>query len=131
MRSFLTRTDPALTLRVDDSASSRRFPERVETAVYFCCVEATRLGPSTMALSIVDDDLVLEIEGLAEADADLRPVLDRVEAVGGSLSLTGGVLELRIPVDQETAADQLSQSRSGPNAALATYAAAPDPAASN
>ena len=131
LRSFLGRTDPAPTLEVDDSAGSRRFPERVETAVYFCCVEATRLGPSTMALSIDGADLVLEIEGLARAAVDLRPVVDRVEAVGGSLSLAGGVLELRIPVDQEAAADQLSESRSGPNAALATYAAAPDPATSN
>jgi len=131
LRSFLGRTDPAPTLEVDDSAGSRRFPERVETAVYFCCVEAARLGASTMSLSIDGPDLVLEIEGLPGAEADLRPVLDRVEAVGGSLSLTGGVLELRIPVDQEAAADQLSESRSGPNAALATYAAAPDPATSN
>ncbi|HWM74720.1 MAG TPA: hypothetical protein VNQ53_13305 [Nocardioides sp.] len=130
VRSFLSRTDPALTLLVDASAASRRFPERVETAVYFCCVEAARLGPTTMALSIVGDDLVLEIGGLAQTAAGLRPVVDRAEAVGGSLSLAGGALELRIPVGQE-AADQASDSRSGPNSALATYAAAPDPATSN
>jgi len=119
VRSFLSRTDPALTLRVDASAASRRFPERVETAVYFCCVEAARLGATTMALSIVGGDLVLEIGGLAQTAEDLRPVADRAEAVGGSLSLGGGELELRIPVGQE-AVDQASESRSGPSAALAT-----------
>ena len=119
VRSFLSRTDPALTLRVDASAASRRFPERVETAVYFCCVEAARLGATTMALSIVGGDLVLEIGGLAQTAEDLRPVADRAEAVGGSLSLGGGELKLRIPVGQE-AADQASDSRSGPSAALAT-----------
>ncbi|HET9420860.1 MAG TPA: GAF domain-containing protein [Nocardioides sp.] len=131
LRSFLGRTDPAPTLEVDDTAATRRFPERVETAVYFCCVEATRLGPSSMKLSIADVDLVLEIAGLGGSAADLRPVLDRVEAVGGSLSVVAGALELRIPVDQEAAADQVSDSRSGPKAALATYAAAPDPSTSN
>ena len=92
----------------------------METAVYFCCVEATRLGPSTMGLSIVGTDLVLEVSGLGQSAADLQPVLDRVEAVGGTLSQADGLLELRIPVDQEQAADQLSASRSGPSAALAT-----------
>ena len=120
VRSHLTRTDPAPTLHVDESAASLRFPERVETAVYFCCVEATRLGPSTMGLSIVGTDLVLEVSGLGQSAADLQPVLDRVEAVGGTLSQADGLLELRIPVDQEQAADQLSASRSGPSAALAT-----------
>jgi hypothetical protein len=130
LRSFLGRTDPAPTLEVDDSAGSRRFPERVETAVYFCCVGAVRLGAATMTLRVVGAELVLEVRG-PDADEDLQPVVDRVEAAGGSLSLTQGLLELRFPVDQEAAADQLSESRSGPNAALATYAAAPDPATSN
>ncbi len=90
VRSHLTRTDPAPTLHVDESAASLRFPERVETAVYFCCVEATRLGPSTMGLSIVGTDLVLEVSGLRQSAADLQPVLDRVEAVGGTLSQADG-----------------------------------------
>jgi hypothetical protein len=130
LRSYLVRADPAPTLHVDDATVARRFPERVETAVYFCCVGAVRLGAVTMTLRVVGAELVVELRG-PDADEDLQPVVDRVEAAGGSLSLTQGLLELRFPVDQETAADQLSESRSGPNAALATYAAAPDPAASN
>jgi hypothetical protein len=130
LRSHLVRADPAPTLHVDDSTVSRRFPERVETAVYFCCVGAVRLGAVTITLSVVGAELVVELRG-PDADEDLQPVVDRVEAAGGSLSLTQGLLELRFPVGQETAADQQSASRSGPNAALATYAAAPDPAASN
>ena len=74
--------------------ASRRFPERVETAVYFCCVEAVRLGAATMTLRVVGAELVLEVRG-PDADEDLQPVVDRVEAAGGSLSLTQGLLELR------------------------------------
>jgi signal transduction histidine kinase len=130
LRSYLARADPAPALDVDDATVARRFPERVETAVYFCCVGAVRLGAFTITLRVVGAELMVELRG-PDADEDLQPVVDRVEAAGGSLSLTQGLLELRFPVDQETAADQLSESRSGPNAALATYAAAPDPAASN
>lgn len=103
LRSLLARTDPAPTLRIDDSAAARRFPARVETAVYFCCGEAARLSPATVELSIVDDELVLAIGGLAQSITDLRPVIDRVEAVGGSLSVTDDVLTLRIPVGEDPA----------------------------
>lgn len=130
LRSFLVRADPAPTLHVDDATAVQRFPERVETAVYFCCLGAVRLGAATMTLRVVGAELVLEVRG-PDADEDLQPVVDRVEAAGGSLSLTAGLLELRFPVGQETAEDQASDSRSGPKAALATYAVAPDPATSN
>ena len=122
VRSHLARTDPAPTLHVDDSAASLRFPERVETAVYFCCVEATRLGPSTMAtLDRRHRPGAGGERARGSPPADLQPVLDRVEAVGGTLSQADGVLELRIPVDQEAGGGPaLRAVGPGPSAALAT-----------
>ena len=41
----------------------RRFPARVEAAVYFCCAEVSRGGrcPQTIELALVDGDLVLRV----------------------------------------------------------------------
>ncbi|WP_322937459.1 hypothetical protein [Nocardioides bizhenqiangii] len=97
LRTFLARADPAPTLNIVEPVASRRFPDRVETAVYFSSVEATRLGAASIALRAEGDDLVVEIEGLAAREVDLRAVVDRVEATGGSMSTVDGGLELRIP----------------------------------
>jgi hypothetical protein len=131
LRSFLTRIEPAPILSIDQSAEARRFPARVESAVYYGSVEATRLHPRTMALAVDGDELVLTVDGMARSAGDLGAVCDRVDAVGGSLSLVDDRLELRLPVDQPAEADQASVSRSGLRSALATYAAAPDPPASH
>jgi hypothetical protein len=98
LRTFLGRTDPAPTLRVADAASARRFSPQVESAVYFCCVEATRLGAGSIAISTTADALEVELLGVVAAPEDLRSVRDRVEAADGTLSLEDGELRLRLPV---------------------------------
>ena len=78
----------ASTLHVDASAAGRRFSPRVEAAVYFCCVEASRSASdlASLELSVTDDDLVLEVTGVSAGSVDLQAIGDRVEAVGGSVT---------------------------------------------
>jgi len=61
----------------------------VETAVYFCVVEALRAGSpaARIDLRIVGADLVVQVRGVARDEIDVQAIVDRVEAVGGSPSL--------------------------------------------
>ena len=98
LRSLFARSGAGAELTVDGTGG-RRFPPRVEAAVYFCCVEAVRAGagPVSVSLSSAGDDLVLRIVG-ADDGIDLQGVTDRIEAVGGELSAGDGLLVLTIPV---------------------------------
>ncbi len=98
LRSHLARNGTAATVRVEPSAD-RRFPARVEAAVYFCCVEALRAG-STAAeidLRMAGDDLVVRIRGVAWGEIDVQSIVDRVEAVDGSL-VGPRLLSISIPI---------------------------------
>ena len=100
LRSHLARSRPAAALNVGPSAD-RRFPARVEAAVYFCCVEALRAGSGSAGVDLLTtgQDLVVRIRGFARAEVDVQAIADRVEAVGGSTSLgDGDVLSISIPV---------------------------------
>jgi hypothetical protein len=103
LRGLLGRMDPAPTLLVDHAAAARRFPSRVETAVYFCCVEALRLAPTTVEVSVTGPELVLRVGGLTRPAGDLPAVVDRVEAVDGSLSVTDHGLALHLPIEPKGA----------------------------
>ncbi|RYP85714.1 hypothetical protein EKO23_11990 [Nocardioides guangzhouensis] len=98
LRSLLARSANATEFNVD-GAGGRRHPPRVEAAVYFCCAEAVHGGAGPVAVDLADagDDLVLRITGPL-ADIDLQAVTDRVEAVGGSLSVGAQLLVLTVPV---------------------------------
>lgn len=99
--SDLARTGQAVTLHVDLSAD-RRFPARVEAAVYFACVEAVRAGSVAchIDLRIVAAELVVQIRGLARDQVDIQAIVDRVEAADGRLRLDDAdVLSVSIPVD--------------------------------
>jgi hypothetical protein len=85
----------------------RRFAPRVEAAVYFCCARV-----ATARVELQGDELVLALPGVTSYDEDLR---DRVEAAGGSLSVSDQTLSVRIPADIQT-----SDSRSGPKVAFGT-----------
>jgi hypothetical protein len=102
LRSLVTRSSVPATLDLD-GAVGRRFSPRVETAIYFCCVEAARAGAglSSIELSVVADALVLRLTGDSESGIDLQSVIDRAEAAGGSLRTGEGFLELSIPVEPE------------------------------
>ena len=84
-----TRDGPSV--HVDDSASDRRFPSRVETAAYFCCTRATDgAGTGTVVDITLDrDDLVLDLRGLGPDRPEHQAMVDRVEAAGGSVRVAG------------------------------------------
>ncbi|WP_329000173.1 hypothetical protein OHA18_37780 [Kribbella sp. NBC_00709] len=106
LRSHLSRNGTTAILQVEPSAD-RRFPARVEAAVYFCCVEALSAG-STVAridLGVAGEDLIVRVRGVARGDIDVQSIVDRVEAVGGTPSLDDPlVLSVRIPVGAEAPA---------------------------
>ena len=133
--SLLARPGSTGRLVVEDSATRRRFDPWVEAAAYFCVAEATRdLGDPVVTLTARVDQLQVVVNGSDRGGVALGHMRDRVEAVGGTVSMTsdGGqtVVEVRLPLatGQRWAEDQTSSSRSGPNADLVTYAAAPDSA---
>lgn len=100
LRSQLARSGLAATLHVEPSAD-RRFPARVEAAVYFCCVEALRAGSAAarIDLRMVAGELVVGIRGFARDQVDVQAIVDRVEAVGGRPWLEDvGLLSINIPV---------------------------------
>lgn len=88
--SLLARAGSAGRLVVEDSAVGRRFDPRVEAALYFCVAEATRHfeDPVTVVLTAADDQLQLIVSGSDRGDLPLGQLRDRVEAAGGSISLT-------------------------------------------
>jgi len=102
LSSHLARNGLAATLQVEPSAD-RRFPARVEAAIYYCCVEALRSGSpiDRVNLRIVGEELRLEIHGVARGGLDVQAIVDRVEAVGGSLAevpAAVNLLSVSIPV---------------------------------
>jgi signal transduction histidine kinase len=103
LRSLLARRGLAGALRVDRSCAGRRFSPGAEAAVYSCCVAAVRelLQVTSLELSLVTGELVLVVRGTRRAAGDeVQGILDRAEAVGGSVTATRGGLVVRIPVDE-------------------------------
>jgi hypothetical protein len=101
LRTLITRSGVPATLTLDGTAG-RRFSPRVEAAVYFCCVEATRAGSglTSIELTMASHDLVLRLAG-RRGRVDLQSITDRAEAVGGRVMSAPGRLELCIPVETE------------------------------
>jgi hypothetical protein len=110
LRSFLSRHGLATVLTVDPTLAGRRFPDRVEAAVYFCATQAAASAPPPVAILLepAADGLVLSIRGVAGDAVDRQGIVDRVEAAGGSLATDGQGLELRIPADVEGAGAALA-----------------------
>ena len=83
LSSYLAKTGPSVTLRLDDWAQGRRFGAGAEAAAYFCCVEAVpHCSPDGQVVVEVEElDLVVHIHGIAPDSMDLQRVKDRVEAL--------------------------------------------------
>jgi signal transduction histidine kinase len=108
--SHFTRAGAVRDLQVDEQARTRRFPARVEAAAYFCCTQALRpdlRAAGSVAVSLEAGHLVVDLRVDALDPVDRQSVLDRVEAVGGSLDVApdaGRVhVRARIPVDGDAA----------------------------
>jgi hypothetical protein len=96
LQSLVTRSGGSARFTATGDAGGR-FAPRVETAVYFCCAEVIR-GAGLVSVDLGTDgpDLFLHIVGVT-GQVDHAAVLDRVEAVGGRLSVEERVLLLTVP----------------------------------
>jgi hypothetical protein len=110
LTSYVARLQRSDVLSVDDAVRRSRYPDRVEAAAYYCCVEA--LGHATDHLHVTvtqeGSDLVLRIHG-AELDAvDRLALIDRVEACEGRLEVVRmhgqSLLLITLPTTAATAA---------------------------
>ena len=103
LTSLLARTGGAVRLVVEDLAAGRRFDPRVEAAAYFCVVEAVHdlAGPVLVVVDARADQLQLSVSGIDRGSLPVDEMRDRVEAAGGSVSITedGGrtVIDVRAP----------------------------------
>ena len=106
---------------IDEGVDDHRFGERIEVAVYFCCLEAlqniAKHAPASTArisLRLDSDVLIFEIADDGPGfDVDLAPVsgsgligmADRIGAAGGELKIisspgTGTVIRGRLPLER-------------------------------
>ena len=89
-------------VRIDPAAATARFPERVEAAAYYCCVEVLGHPAGEVRLTLDDrGDLVLVIHGVDVDALNRLAIVDRIEACGGALHLpdpeSGNALQIRFP----------------------------------
>ena len=87
-----------LAVRID-AKELARYPPELEGAVYFCCREALKLAAGLEPRPVLrvweaDDELQFEVaasEGSSDlAESDLTELRDRVDALGGHLTLAPG-----------------------------------------
>jgi signal transduction histidine kinase len=124
LASLLGRAGSIGRLVVENSAVGRRFDPHIEAAAYFCVAEALRdlSGPVVVVLDTPEDDLRLVVTGTDSGGLPLSHMRDRVEAAGGSVSITleqgHAVIEVRATGRQRAAVDHASSNWSGPKADL-------------
>ena len=105
LASLLARDGTTGRLVVDPDVEGRRFDPRVEAAAYFCVAETVHALGESVAVSITahDGELRLLVTGTDRGGVSLSHMRDRVEAAGGSVSMTGSTghvtLEVRLPAD--------------------------------
>jgi signal transduction histidine kinase len=117
-----------------------RFPQAIESAVYFCALEALNnvakyAEASSAEIELAQQDghlrFVVRDDGVGFDSAassygtGLQGMADRLDAIGGSFAITskpggGTTVTGRVPVDrtQAEAVPQADSSRSGPNSDL-------------
>jgi hypothetical protein len=83
-----------------EAADLARYPLEVEEAVYFCCVELLRNAGPDAAVHISEDaeTLCFSITGAELEDASVNVVRDRLTALGGALTASGGTTRGVIPL---------------------------------
>jgi signal transduction histidine kinase len=114
-----------------DAEGLARYPDDVESAVYFCCVEGLQnvgkhAGPHAHAevrmsdeagglrFEIVDDGVGCDVESVPGAGAGFTNMRERVAALGGSLTVEstpgqGTRIDGRIPLDANGAGGRQSR----------------------
>ena len=75
-----------------DVASATNVPQEIAGAVYFCCLDVLEnaAAGTTVAISVRNEEGAVAFEIVAEGDLDAEglPLRDRVEALGGRLTIT-------------------------------------------
>ncbi|HEX4699806.1 MAG TPA: GAF domain-containing protein [Actinomycetes bacterium] len=98
LTAHLARAGSPARLVVAGSLEGRRFAPRTEAAAYYAATVAAAAGArGTLSLGVDDGCLVLEVDGAAPLGDDREAVLDRVDALGGSLVETDGWLRVTVP----------------------------------
>lgn len=89
LRAAAASADVPITI---DVAGGTTYPPEIVGTVYFCCQDAlTRAtGRTTVTISVRNEDGAVAFEIVAEGDLDSErlPLRDRVEALGGRLTIT-------------------------------------------
>lgn len=114
LSSCLMRAGRPVPLEVDESVGGRRFPARIEAAVYYCCTEAVAeaVAATHVTVTVADGDLVLTVAGADPGPVTRQAMVDRVEALRGSLAVDEGpVLRVRFPLPAEMPEPVLSTGR--------------------
>jgi signal transduction histidine kinase len=105
--SYVGRSEGATTLVVEPAVSEARWPDRVEAAAYFCCTHAIADGGAasvTLRVAPGSDSLEVQLTG-AELTAEvLQSMVDRVEALRGSLEDGPGGIVIRLSREIERSA---------------------------
>ncbi|MDX6324873.1 MAG: hypothetical protein QOK15_1227 [Nocardioidaceae bacterium] len=98
LSSHVARVGLAEVLDIEQRVVGARFPARIEAAVYFCVVELAGAA-SRVQLSVDADQVVLGVVGVDTDRVDIQAILDRVEAVSGTVATDrDGRLDVTIPV---------------------------------
>jgi signal transduction histidine kinase len=146
LRAHLTRSASPARLDADVSLARARFDRRIESALYFCCLEALQnaakhavgapvsvhlsADAAWLTLAVSDEGPGFNVE-IAPNGTGLQGMFDRMAAVGGTLevvSVVGKGTTIRGRAPRQTAQDpqvetiaaaQAAESESEPKAALA------------
>lgn len=106
LSSYVGRSAGGTTLVVEPAVSAARWPDRVEAAAYFCCTHAIRYGgveTMTLRAAPAPDDLEIELAG-TDLDATVRQsMVDRVEALRGTVEDGDGRVIIRLPREERSA----------------------------
>jgi signal transduction histidine kinase len=77
-----------------------RYPPEAEGAVYFACVEALRSasGPAAIQMAAMEGTLEFRVRAASlDLDGRLQDIEDRIQALGGSVAISGDEIAGRIP----------------------------------
>ena len=107
LTSYVGRSGGGTTLVVEPAVSAVRWPDQVEAAAYFCCTHAiTYGGGDTVTLRVAPESAALEVVlAGADLDAEVRQsMVDRVEALRGTLEHRGRQIVIHLPREAERSA---------------------------
>jgi len=83
----------------------RRYPPDLEAAIYFCCLEALDHAVGDTVVRMWESDGMLQFEVVAEGGfGDLASLRERIELLGGELSVSGTRVAGMLPLYEPSSA---------------------------